>query len=186
MPRAAHRPNQSESILDAVIEHLREEGVLALSLDSAAKAAGMTKPGLMYHFSTKAVLVSALVDRIVDGHEHELVELLGRAPEEAAAHERHAAYVRWALTTTHDTVELIMLTDPKLWDQMTERWSERLTPWLAVPEGTPESERVRLHAVRLLADGAWFADASGFLPVPAGDRAALLDTALRLLDGGAS
>lgn len=186
MPRAAHRPNQSETILDVVVEHLREEGVLALSLDSAARVAGVTKPGLMYHFGTKAALVSALVDRIVDGHERELGALLGRAPEEASARERHAAYVRWSLTTGHDTVELIMLTDPRLWDRMTERWSERLTPWLSIPDTTPQPERARLHAVRLLADGSWFADASGFLPVTEEDRAALLDTALRILDGGDS
>lgn len=183
MSRPAHRPNQGEAILDAVLEHLREEGMLALSLDSAAKAAGVTKPGLMYHFGTKAALVIALVDRVVDGHERELRALLGRAPEEASVAERHAAYVRWSLTTGHDTIELIMLADPRLWDRMTERWSERFRPWLAVPDDLPSPERARLHAVRLLADGAWFADASGFLPTPTADRAAVLDTALRLLDG---
>lgn len=184
MPRPAHRPNQGEAILDAVLERLRGEGMLALSLDSAARAAGVTKPGLMYHFGTKAALVSALVDRVVDGQERELLDLLDGSFEQASLRERHAAYVRWALISGHDCVELIMLADPRLWDRMIERWSERLLPWLAVPEDAPAADRARLHAVRLIADGAWFADASGFLPVPPGDRAAVLDTALRLLDGG--
>lgn len=184
MSRPAHRPNQGDAILDAVLAHLREEGVLALSLDSAARAAGVTKPGLMYHFGTKEALISALVDRVIDGHERTLTTLLDDDPATAPANARLAAYVRWALTGTHDAVELIMLSDPKLWDRMSERWSERLVPWLDIPDGTPAPERTRLHAVRLLADGAWFADASGFLPVPTGDRAALLGTALRLLEGG--
>lgn len=184
MPRPAHRPSQRDSILDTVLEHLREEGVLALSLDSAARAAGVTKPGLMYHFGTKEALLSALVDRVIDSHEQALRALLGTTLEEATVHERHAAYVRWALTAEHDAVELIMLTDPRLWAGMTEQWSARLAPWLAVPEGIPAPERARIHAARLLADGAWFADASGCLPVPHAERAGLLETALRLLDGG--
>lgn len=184
MSRPAHRPNQGDAILDAVLAHLRTEGVLALSLDSAAKAAGVTKPGLMYHFRTKEALVTALVDRVIDGHERELGALLDGDLATAPAHARLAADARWALTSEHDAVELIMLSDPKLWDRMTDRWSERLTPWLAIPDDTPAPERAHLQAVRLLADGAWFADASGFLPVPEADRQALLDTALLLLGGG--
>lgn len=183
MPRPAHRPSQREAILDAALTHLRGTSDLAVSLDSAARAAGVTKPGLMYHFGTKEALLSALVDRVVDGHERALLGLIGTSLEEASVRDRHAAYVRWALTAEHDPVELIMLTDPRLWDSMTERWSARLTPWLAVPPETPAPERARIRAVRLLADGAWFADASGCLPVPREERADLLETALRLLEG---
>ena len=184
VPRPAHRPSQRDAILDAVLADLRTEGGLPLSLDSAARAAGVTKAGVMYHYGTKEALVSALVDRVMDGQERRLEALLDGDLATATIRARLAAYVRWALSAQHDVVELIMLSDPRLWDRMAERWSERLTPWLAVPDGTPAAERSRLQAVRLLADGVWFADASGFLPVPASDRRALLDTALHLLDGG--
>lgn len=184
MSRPAHRPNQRDAILDAVLADLRAEGGLALSLDTAARAAGVTKPGLMYHFGTKEALVSALVDRVMDGQEHRLEALLDGDLATAPVRARLGAYVRWALSAEHDAVELIMLSDPRLWDRMAERWSERLAPWLTVPDGTPAAERARLQAVRLLADGTWFGDSSGFLPVPASDRRALLDTALHLLDGG--
>lgn len=168
-----------------MLTHLREEGSLALSLDSAARAAGVSKPGLMYHFASKEALVAALVDHLVDAYEEKLTALTGVAsPEAATPGERIAAYVRWSLTADHDTADLVMLSDPKLWGQMTRRWSERLTPWLEIPTDLPEQERAHLHAVRLLADGCWFADASGVLPVPAKDRRAVLATALMLLDGG--
>lgn len=184
MSAPAHRPSQRDTILEAVLSHLRVEGSLALSLDSAAAAAGVSKPGLMYHFASKQALVGALVDHLVDDYERQLRALLGASPESAAPRERIGAYARWALTTDHDTADLVMLSDPRLTGLMSDRWSERLAPWLAVPEGTREPERSRLHAVRLLADGCWFADASGVLPLPREDRAVLLDTALRLLDGG--
>lgn len=182
MPRPAHRPSQRVVILDAVLTHLRSEGAPTVSLEAAARAAAVSKAGLMYHFATKEALVRALVDRVVDGHERELGALLDGDVDRAPASARLTAYLTWALTTEHDTVELIMLSDPKLWEQMTNRWSERLSPWLDVPADTPQPERSRLQAVRLIADGSWFADASGFLPIPADDRSALLESALRLLD----
>lgn len=184
MSRPAHRPSQRSSILEAVLAHLRAEGSLALSLDSAARAAGVSKPGLMYHFASKEALVGALVDHLVDGYERELRALLGSAgPEGASPRERIGAYARWALTTEHDSADLVMLSDPKLWDPMSGRWSERLAPWLEIPDGASPGELARLRAVRLLADGCWFADASGFLPVPREERRDLLTTALALLDG---
>ena len=160
MSRPAHRPSQREVILEAVLTDLREEGSLALSLDSAARAAGVSKPGLMYHFASKEALVAALVDHIADGYEEKLTQLVGTAsPNLATPHDRIAAYALWALTAEHDTADLVMLSDPRLSEQMTRRWSDRLTPWLDVPAELPQEVRARLHAVRLLADGCWFADA---------------------------
>ena len=184
MPRPAHRPSQRDTILEKVLADLREEGSLALSLDSAARAAHVSKAGLMYHFASKEALVTSLVDHLVDAYEEELRERLGApSPEAATPTERIGAYARWALTAEHDTADLVMLSDPRLWGQMTRRWSERLKPWLDVPAGLPEEERARLTAVRLIADGCWFADASGFLPVPRSDRASLLATTMALLEG---
>ena len=67
---------------------------------------------------------------------------------------------------------------------MGARWAERFRPWLEVPADLPEAERARLHAVRLMADGCWYADATGILPVPAADRAALLATARASSESG--
>jgi AcrR family transcriptional regulator len=178
---AAHRPSQRTSILDAGLSLLRDGG--AISLDSVARAAGVTKPGLMYHFATKEALVSALVEHRLDDCERELEELLSEPGARASFKDRVAAYVRWAVSYEHDAADLLMLTDPRLRDRMTERWSERLRPWLEVPASVPDPDRARLIAVRLIADGCWFADVTGILPVPAGDRAALLAAALDLLEG---
>ena len=99
----------------------------------------------------------------------------------AGAHARLAAYVRWSITHDHDPADLVMLADPRLRQRMAERWAERLAVWVAVPADLPPGRRARCQAARLLADGCWFADASGVLPVPAADRDALLDLALGLL-----
>jgi hypothetical protein len=78
-----------------------------------------------------------------------------------------------------------MLSDPRLRDRMTARWADQFGAWLDVPAHLPDDDRARLNAARLLADGCWFADASGVLPIPAADRPALLAVAQSLVEGDA-
>jgi AcrR family transcriptional regulator len=179
---AAHRPSQRDALLDAALELLRTGA--RLSLDSAARAAGLTKPGLMYHFPTKKALVVALVDHLVDAHERTFLALLPRNGTDPTPRERIDAYLEWSVTHEHDAADLVALSDPGLREVMAAHWAERFRPWLDVPADLPADQRARLHAVRLIADGCWLADATGILPVPAQDRAALLVTARRLLEGG--
>ena len=96
--KPAHRPSQRDAALDAALDLLRDGG--SLSLESAARAAGMSKPGLMYHFSTKEALVAALVDHLIDDYERTFVALLPAGGTDPSARERIAAYLEWSVT--HD------------------------------------------------------------------------------------
>jgi AcrR family transcriptional regulator len=176
------RPSSRAGILDAAVALVRDGGTV--SLESAARAAGLTKPGLMYHFPTKEALMTALVDRVVDGCEQELAGLLPAGATGATARERLTAYLRWALELPHDGSDLVMLSDPRLRDQLIERWSERLRTWVEVPDDLPAPERARLHVVRLAADGCWFADASGYAPLARDERRDVLLVGLGLLGQG--
>lgn len=49
-------------MLAAAEAHLGADGTL--TLDSAARAAGVSKPGLMYHFPTKELLLTAVLERM--------------------------------------------------------------------------------------------------------------------------
>lgn len=198
VPRTtATRPSLRVPILQACQELLRSRETL--SLESAARAAGLSKPGLMYHFPTKEALLAALVDYLIDGYEEALRTLLAEHyPDQVhdpagpdaqaasgAAHQeaRLGSYVRWCLTAEHDAADLVMLTDPNLRAPMTERWVQRLRPWLELPAGLSPKHRARLHAARLIAEGAWWADATGIMPVAPPDRPDLLATALTLMEG---
>jgi len=179
MRRPAHRPSLREEALERAVDLLREGE--PLSLDSVARAAGLTKPGLMYHFPSKESLMTALVDRVVDGCERELVGLLPPGTTSPTTRERLAAYLRWALEVPHDGSDLVMLSDPRLRDRLIERWSERLRTWVEVPDDLPAPERARLQVVRLAADGCWFADASGCAPLGRDERSDVLLVGLGLL-----
>ncbi|MFF3225932.1 TetR/AcrR family transcriptional regulator [Nocardia suismassiliense] len=178
------RPSSAAAILDTALR-LLDDGA-TVSLDSVAQAAGLTKPGLMYHFPTKAALMDALVDHVMDSLEQALRTRLPMPLEKASATERIRAYLQWGLEYPHRRSDLVMLSDPKLADRMTARWAERFHTWIDVPADMPAPERTRLHAVRLLADGAWFAGTTDTFPVPDDDRPDLLRFALEMLEGPAS
>ena len=152
--RPAHRPSAREAMLDAAEAHLGEGGTL--TLDSAARAAGVTKPGLMYHFSTKEQLLGAILDRMTARYEREMLALVAARhgaeiedfAEAPAEHRVHAA-------------DLVIFADPHLRVTLTERWEDQLSRWLGISAGVDADRGARLLAVRLMADGLWFDRASG-------------------------
>jgi AcrR family transcriptional regulator len=51
-------------VLDAFERLLIDEGERAATMDAAARAAGVSKGGLLYHFASKDALEGALIDRL--------------------------------------------------------------------------------------------------------------------------
>ena len=51
-------------VLDAAEAIVQARGVPALTLDAAARAAGVSKGGLLYHFAGKEALLEALLNRL--------------------------------------------------------------------------------------------------------------------------
>lgn len=189
-PRPAHRPSAREVMLDAAEAHLSADGTL--TLDSAARAAGVTKPGLMYHFSTKEALLAAILERIGERYEQGMLAHVaaryGELPADLASvpvGHRYIAYLDWAGAEPLSPADLVIFADPNLRVALTERWQEQIDCWLHVPAGTPAERRRRLLAVRLMADGLWFDRASGLLETSSDEAAAVHALALELLGGDA-
>lgn len=196
--RAAHRPSARAAMLDAAEAHLAADGTL--SLDSAARAAGVSKPGLMYHFATKEQLLAAVLDRLAARYEREMAQAVmaqagvgGEAPvdrttdhvfADATASQRFLAYLDWACRASLSPADLVIFADPKLRVALTERWREQVDRWLHVPGAAPADHRRRLLAVRLMADGLWFDRAAGLLETTAEDAESLHAIALDLLGAG--
>ncbi len=184
--------SQRERILDGALHLLDDPGAGGtgsksgtVSLDSAAKQAGVTKPGLMYHFPTKEALMLALVDHVVDRWERQLNAELGMPVEDAGPVEGITAYAEFTLSTSFGTSDIVMLADPRLREQMTARWHERIEPWVGIDAdpatGVDAATRARLNGVRLMADGAWLASATGVLDPGTDERLEVLDVARDIL-----
>jgi AcrR family transcriptional regulator len=82
---AQHRTSARESILDAFVDLLIESNGAGVTLDEVAKRAGVTKGGLLYHFGSRKVLDSGLLDRFeqLSGEDYVRME---EAPEGAATY----------------------------------------------------------------------------------------------------
>lgn len=188
-PRAAHRPSAREAMLAAAEELLGADGTL--TLDSAARAAGVTKAGLMYHFATKEALLDGVLERIATGYEREMLARIrahhGTWQElaDVPAALRHLAYLEWAATGELSAADLVIVADPRLRVALTGRWREQLERWLAVPAEITGAQRAHLLAVRLMADGLWFDRASGLLEMTEDQAEPLLAHARELIGGEA-
>ncbi len=56
--------NTRDRILDALQDILINEGYTAVTLEAVARAASVSKGGLLYHFPSKAALLTGLIDRL--------------------------------------------------------------------------------------------------------------------------
>lgn len=159
--------------MDGALELLRADGGGTLTLDAAARQAGLTKPGLMYHFATKEALVLGVVEYVAERWENLMLARLGRPLETATPHQRIRVYVEVAMTGQFDRADFAVFFDAVYREAFTAGWVRRFEPWLSLPDDLPERDRARLTAARLLADGYWTAAATGVFPVPAADHARL-------------
>ncbi|MEW5726689.1 MAG: TetR/AcrR family transcriptional regulator [Pseudomonadota bacterium] len=54
-----------DKIIDAAMSIVRDQGVTKLTLDQAAKEAGLSKGGVLYHFKSKDELIKGMVERLI-------------------------------------------------------------------------------------------------------------------------
>jgi AcrR family transcriptional regulator len=67
-------------ILDAAEAMVRARGVSGLTLEAAAREAGVSKGGLLYHFASKEALLAAMLNRLADFVAEDFAEGMQRLP----------------------------------------------------------------------------------------------------------
>jgi len=78
---AAAAPDARTRILDAAEAITRARGVTGLTLEAAAREAGVSKGGLLYHFASKEALLTAMLGRLAEFVSADFVASLERLPE---------------------------------------------------------------------------------------------------------
>lgn len=148
----------------------------SLTLDSVAREAGLTKPGLVYHFATKEGLSVAVMEFVLETWEADLTNRAGAAP---TPKRRLKTYVEHALTTDFDASDLALLADVRVRETLTSKWTQRMDPWF----GGELATHPNACAARLIADGAWFNQSLSLMSMDAPERAAVMVLAMRLIEG---
>ena len=148
--------DRRDDLLDAAEQVLSRGGPQALTLQAVAEEAGVSKGGLLYHFSNKSELVRALVERLVDDTNANLDHWddgepgsYTRAFIASTCHNLTAADAdrvlrRWS-------VILAASTEPKMQEPIADAFETWMWP-------RPDADRYPLRAqiARLAADGLWW------------------------------
>ena len=149
MPRP---PLAREKVLDAFEAILIAEGERAATLDATAKAAGVSKGGLLYHFHSKDDLETGLVERLDQLTTLDL-ERMNAADEGPVAY-----YVRTSVMED-DALDRVLIATTRLAqggstraaDMLREtrrRWAETIRPHVR--------DTASLDLVMLVSDGLYF------------------------------
>jgi AcrR family transcriptional regulator len=77
-------PDARTRILDAAERIVQARGVPALTLEAAAREAGVSKGGLLYHFAAKEALLAGLLNRLADGIGADFEAVLAAQPPHPA------------------------------------------------------------------------------------------------------
>lgn len=170
-------PRARDDVLDAFERLLIDDGPRAATMDATARAARVSKGGLLYHFASKDAMTAALIHRLhalVDDDIREIVT----APEGVVEY-----YVRSSVDTAHPLDRAVLAvarlaqsgdaTAAAALHDMRARWAQTVRPHVR--------DQAALELVLLVSDGLYFnslLDPIASEPVPSG---ATLDALVALI-----
>lgn len=150
------------ALLDEAARITLEQGLSKVTFQAVADAVGVTKGGVMHHFSTKDALILAVFYDAMAKFEAEVNAAMAKDPVSYGSFTR--AYIDATISlgekgqaefNSQATLYVLMLGDRML----RERWAEWSNEQLKKYAATDNSET--LCMVRLVADGIWLSDFSG-------------------------
>ncbi len=171
MPRRAAGDTR-DRLLDAAARLLLRDPS-KLTLDAVAQEAGVSKGGLLYHFSSKAQLLDAVVDRWEASFQADIDAAADgepggwtRAYADVSARDLDDAHTR----EVDSGILAVLALQPERLEAVRARyegWQERITD-----DGI---DAVDATIVRLAADGLWFCELLGLAPPPGALREQVLE-----------
>jgi AcrR family transcriptional regulator len=173
------RPSNRDRILDTAVRVVQREGVTAVTFDSVAAEAELTRGGIMYHFPSREDLLAAIHQHLADRWEASLLADAGRPVEELTADERLAAYIRVSAQSA-TRAELQLMLEAATRPEWAAPWSSVLERWAPVPAdaGDDDASMARL-VTRLAADGLWMFEALAYRAMPEAERRAVTEHLVR-------
>lgn len=185
MSTALKRPKQPElvrtTIVSATLDLLVDEGLQAITLDSVARQAGVSKGGLQHHFRSKAALIDGLFEFLCAEFETQFTELLAQEDNKPGKHAR--AYIRASFLPIdprrQKAIGLLTLN----WPGCGKYWREWMTAELAKDQQDCPAFAQQLLTARLAADGFWCSQMMDMYSLDNTQQSTLLGSLLALCEG---
>ncbi|MFJ4036506.1 TetR/AcrR family transcriptional regulator [Microbacterium sp. NPDC090007] len=150
------RDSSKPRILAAAVGLVETQGVAGITLEAVARAAGVTKGGLQYHFASKEDLLDAILEQSWRQAEVAAEDALGKTWAEATPDERLSAFIRSSAAAEVTKADLVLALEGASTNAAAQRKDEFYRRW------TGEGERVLSVSQRvalLAADGLALQDA---------------------------
>lgn len=145
-------PLAREAVLDAFTRILVDDGERAATMDATARAAGVSKGGLLYHFGSKSALEEALVRRLEELAREDVAEIESADEGVVAAHLRSSQNTGSPLDVTILAVSRLAQNGNDAASsslrRVRELWEESLRPHTR--------DETALQMVLLVSDGLYF------------------------------
>lgn len=165
------RTSRRQQIIQAAIGIIEQRSVEALTFESVAAAAGISKSGIIYHFPTRHDLLRGVNQHFIDQWETELQEVAGAPADQLTLAQRLRAVVV-TLGGNADRAELLMSLESHDHPELPQMWAELEDQWMSTD---PHSE---LYPVQLMALGLWAHDHVHHRALSEQERADLVATIL--------
>ena len=184
---AAAATDARTRILDAAERIVHARGVSGLTLEAAAREAGVSKGGLLYHFASKEALVTGMLERLAAFVGVQFEANVARQPEGPGRVAR--AYIAWAFGESdcspgaeqHDRTAAVFLAafhhDPALLDPMRAVMAQMKAALLA--DGIPPGAAMTILTAT---DGLFMSHLFGLYRMEEAELAALRATLDALLE----
>lgn len=164
-------PLAREKVLDAFEAILVTTGERAATMDATARAAGVSKGGLLYHFASKEALEAGILDRLHVLVDEYVAQLTGASEGPVASFLRSSVMqnvpLDRAILATARLAQGGSATAGDALRDVREQWAEALRPHV--------KDEAALDLVMLVSDGLFFnnALADGSIPGPVPQGAAM-------------
>ena len=174
------RPSARDKILAATLALVKEVGAPAVTIDSVAERAGLSKGGVLYHFPFKEQLLTAanedIVRRLAQAREAEAARLPESPNRALKAYVLASAFNRAGndQLTTKMLAAGSMLKESA--DPIRRYWKERF------PEIAAESGFDRAALAHVATEGLWFMEMLGLSPFSKEQRARIVEIILAIVD----
>ncbi|MFD3163756.1 TetR/AcrR family transcriptional regulator [Herpetosiphon sp. NSE202] len=167
-------------LLHATVAVIMADGAANLTLEAVAKAAQVSKGGLLHHFPTKEALFYGLLELGKQAWEACLAAELSKEASDQLGY-WHRAYIHASFNQAPEDIQILhaMRRVVSIYPNLFEAWREAY----AQPISIPADDRLALGrslTIQLACDALWFSELIGLPTMPSATQQALYSELLRL------
>lgn len=167
-------------LLEAAAQVAAEKGLMAITLDAVARRAGVSKGGLLHHFSCRQALIEALFKELLAQLDRRVKTFISKDQNPRGRFSR--AYLLAVAAPTDTYLKSKLLGASALAMSVDASLSELWREWLqkSLEENSEGEDSVIARTVRYAADGIWLDDCTGVTRMTGKERGELIFRLLEL------